>query len=323
MNTCDGQIHIGVDVSKEKLDVYNPIDGSVVEIENSIHGFRKIRDLARKSKAVVCCEPTGGYELDLVMFLQRFQIQVAYCDGYKVRHYAKACGMESKNDRIDAKMISLFADKTSVRIIDEKDKIQLRLRQRYNLYKTFIDMHIVLAQKASSETDPSMRKMLIQESNRMKKKAQDTLIACVKIAGDDVRLSHLFNRFMEIDGVGNVTALAILAWLPEIGTMNDKSIVNLVGLAPRETQSGNASHTKHCAGGRKNVRCALYLASLSAVQHNVILSDYYHEAKKRMPGPKASKWAMVPVMRKLLVLMNKLASKPEFQLQKKPTIKNR
>ena len=314
-------VHIGVDVSKMKLDVYNPIDGSVIEVDNDASGFRMIRELARKHKAIVCCEPTGGYDLDMILFLQRFNVPVAHCDGYKVRHYAKACGMESKNDRIDAKMISLFADNTKVRILDKKDEVQLKLKQRYNLYKTYIDIHIALAQKASSEHNAEIRKMLNEDSKRFAKRAKKMLEKCEEITSGDERMSYLLARFIAIDGIGAVTALAILAWMPEIGNLSDAAAANLVGLVPREGQSGTTSHIRYCVGGRKNVRCALYLATLSCIQHNHILGAYYYEIKKRIPGPKASKWAMVPVMRKLLHLMNRLASDPGFELQKKPQIK--
>ena len=257
----------------------------------------------------------------MILFLQRYKVPVAHCDGYKVRHYAKACGMEAKNDRIDAKMISLFADNTKIRILDEKDERQLKLKQRYNLYKTYIDFHVVLAQKASSEPDATIRKTLLDDSKRFEKRAKKMLGKCEELAAADERMSHLLARFIAIDGVGVVTALAIIAWMPEIGKLSDAAVANLAGLVPREGQSGTTSHIRYCVGGRKNVRCALYLATLSCIRNNYILSAYYHEVKKRIPGPKASKWAMLPVMRKLLHLMNRLASKPSFELQEKPKIK--
>ena len=321
MNQNENQVHIGVDVSKEKLDVYNPIDGSIIEVANDINGFRRLRDLARKHKAIVCCEPTGGYELDMILFMQRFEVPVAYCDGYKVRHFAKACGKESKNDSIDAKMISHFADSTTVRVLSAKERKQLQIRQRFNHYKTFVDIHAKLVQKASAEPDSTMRKLLLSESKRAFNTSRKLLRMCEEITRSDERLSNLLDRFLEIDGVGHTTALAIIAWLPEIGTIKNTEIANLVGLAPKENQSGTISHIRYCIGGRKNVRCALYLATLSCIQHNHILSAYYHKLKQRIPGHKASKWAMVPVMRKLLHLMNKLAAKPDFRLQKKPQIK--
>ena len=92
-----GTVHIGVDVSKEKLDIYVPAkkEGSrplTKEVDNDINGFRELRDLARKTKATVCVEPTGGYELELIAFMHRFDVPVAYTDALRVRQFARAEG---------------------------------------------------------------------------------------------------------------------------------------------------------------------------------------------------------------------------------------
>lgn len=310
-------VHIGVDVSKQKLDVYNPATGVVSELLNDASGFRALRDMARSGKAVVCCEPTGGCELDMVMFLQRFGVPVAYCDGYRVRHYALSTGEFSKNDRVDARMIARFADCTPVRTLAKEGLAHLELRRRWKLYQTLVDMHVVLAQKASSEPVAEMRSMLRAESARMERKAAKALRACVELAKGDGRMSYLLGRFVEIDGVAEKTAIAVIAGVPEIGSIGDAALSKLVGLVPMDNQSGGEEHARKIRGGRKEVRRALYLAALPAVQHNHILSAYYREVRKRIPANKAAKWAFVPVMRKLIHLMNRLARDPKFQLQKK------
>ena len=99
------------------------------------------------------------------------------------------------------------------------------------------------------------------------------------------------------------------------------AIAKLVGAAPMDNQSGKTDKYKHIHGGRKNVRNALYMAAVASVKFNHILGAYYQQVKQRMPGPKASKWALVPVMRKLIHLMNRIARDPNFTPQKKPTIK--
>lgn len=312
-------VHIGVDVSKEKLDVYNPITGEVSELPNDAAGFRAVREMARRGNAVVCCEPTGGFELDMVLFLQRFGVPVACCDGYRVRHYALSAGQLSKNDRVDARMIAQFADCTPVRTLAKKDLAHLELRRRWKLCQTLVDMHVVLAQKASSEPVAEMRSMLRAESARMGRKAAKALRSCIELIEGDERMSYLLGRFVEIDGVAEKTAVAVIAGVPEIGGISDAALAKLVGVAPMDNQSGKADHAKKTLGGRKDVRRALYLAALSAVRHNHVLSAYYREAKKRIPSRKAAKWAFMPVMRKLIHLMNRLARDPEFQLQKKPS----
>ena len=132
-------------------------------------------------------------------------------------------------------------------------------------------------------------------------------------------MSYLLGRFVEIDGVAEKTAVAVIAGVPEICGISDAALAKLVGVAPMDNQSGKADHAKKTLGGRKDVRRALYLAALSAVRHNHVLSAYYWEAKKLIPSRKAAKWTFMPVMRKLIHLMNRLARDPEFQLQKKPS----
>jgi len=88
-------VHIGVDVSKGKLDVFVPAHKEGMrpltkELDNGIEGFRELRDIARKAKATVCVEPTGGYELELIAFMHKFNVTVAYADALRVRQFARA-----------------------------------------------------------------------------------------------------------------------------------------------------------------------------------------------------------------------------------------
>ena len=314
-------MHIGVDVSKEKLDIYNPKTNAVTTEPNTIEGFRVLRSMARKANAIVCCEPTGGFELEMILFLQKFNIPVAYCDGYRVRHYALSTGQFSKNDKVDARMIARYADSAEIRVLDTKDNDQLELRKRLSLYHAFIDMHVLLVQKASSERDISIKAMLQTESKRLKSKATKMQSKCLEIIARNERMHNLYVRFLSIDGIGQATAITVIAEIPEIGNISDAAIAKLSGVAPMDHQSGKTDHTKHVYGGRKKVRNALYMAAVAAVKFNHILSEYYQSLKLRMPGPKASKWALLPVMRKIAILMNRIARNPDFIPEAKPRIK--
>lgn len=314
-------VHIGVDVSKGKLDIFNPITKATTTVPNTPDGFRKIREAARKANAIVCCEPTGGLELDMVVFLQKYDVSVAYCDGYRVRHYALSTGEFSKNDRIDARMISRFADNTNVRIVSERDKEQLRLRRVWSLYLTLVDMHVVLAQKASIESEKDLKNLLQTEAKRLRAKANKALESCLKAIESNAALKRIFTTMLMIDGVGPITALAVLAGVPELGKISDAAVSKLVGVAPMDNQSGKVDKCKHIHGGRKDVRNALYMSAVASVKFNHILGDYYRQLRQRMPGPKASKWALVPIMRKLIELMNRIAHDPDFTPQAKPSVK--
>ena len=169
-------VHIGVDVSKEKLDIFVPAQKegmrpTTKEVDNCVAGFREIRDLARKAKATVCVEPTGGYELELIAFLHRFEVSVAYADALRVRQFARAEGCLSKNDAIDASRISRFADKIGVRILEPQDVEAVELKRKAKFRQTMIDSRTALINRLETEVDPEMKALLKEQIKHIDKMA--------------------------------------------------------------------------------------------------------------------------------------------------------
>ena len=280
-----------------------------MEIDNNISGFREIRDLARKAKAIVCLEPTGGYELELIAFLHKFGVPVAYADALRVRQFARAEGNLSKNDKIDAKLISRFADKIGVRLLKEKDVESVELKRKVKFRQTMKDMRIVLINRLETEIDPEMKALLKAQIKNADKLIERARQRCLETVEKNERMNALRERFTMIGGVGDMTAISILAELPEIGTLPDSKLNRLAGIAPEEKQSGTKEWQRHIWGGRKDVRNALYMAAISSLMWNSTLGSYYR--KKRAEGH-PHKWAIVPTMRKLLSLLNRIARDPDF-----------
>jgi transposase len=104
-----------------------------------------------------------------------------------------------------------------------------------------------------------------------------------------------------VPGVGPVTTKAIIAALPELGSLNRKQISALVGLAPFNRDSGQFRGKRMIWGGRKQARCALYMAALSASRHNFIIQNFY---QRLINAGKPKKLALTACMRKLLVILN-------------------
>ena len=313
-------VHIGVDVSKAKLDIYVPAasEGSrpvAEEVGNDIEGFRKLRDAARKANGVVCVEPTGGYELELVAFLQKAGVPVAYADALRVRQFARAEGSLSKNDAVDAALISRFADRIGVRVLDGRDVDIVELKRKAKFRQTLQDSRTAMVCRLETETDAEMKKLLKAEVKHLEKLIAKTEESCVETVSRNASMSSKMERFTEVGGVGRVTAISILAGLPEIGTLTDAQLNRLVGIAPEERQSGTREWQRHIWGGRKDVRNALYMACVAAIMWNDILRAYYR--KKRAEGH-PHKWAIVPTMRKLLSLLNRIARDPDFKPKPEP-----
>jgi len=313
-------VHIGVDVSKEKLDIYVPAkkEGSrpmTKEVDNDIKGFRELRDLARKAKATVCVEPTGGYELELIAFLHRFEVPVAYADAMRVRQFARAEGCMSKNDSIDAALISRFADKIGVRVLEAQEVEAVELKRKAKFRQTMMDSRTAMINRLETEVDPEMKALLKEQVRLMSKVVDKAEQLCLETVEKDERMNALRERFTQVGGVGDLTAISILAGLPEIGSLPDAKLNRLVGIAPEERQSGTKEWQRRIWGGRKDVRNALYMACIASIKWNSILGKYYH--KKRDEGH-LHKWAMVPTMRKLLSLLNRIARDPSFVPRPEP-----
>ena len=313
-------VHIGVDVSKEKLDIYIPakregLRPTMMEMDNNTKGFRALRDIARKASATVCVEPTGGYELELIAFMHRFDVPVAYADALRVRQFARAEGSLAKNDTIDAALISRFADKIGVRLLEPADIDAVELKRKTKFRQTMIDSRKTLVCRLETEIDAEMRSMINEQIRHLDRLIAKLKQSCLETVFRNQTLDNIRSRFVEVGGVGDITAITILAGPPEIGTLSDSKLNRLVGLAPEEKQSGTKQWQRRIWGGRRDVRNALYMAAVASIMWNSVLGGYYH--KKRAEGH-PHKWAIVPTMRKLLSLLNRIARDPNFKPTPEP-----
>jgi len=313
-------VHIGVDISKAKLDIYVPatkegVKPTTEQVDNNIKGFRKLRDMARKTKAVICVEPTGGYELELIAFMHKFGVRVAYADALRVRQFAKAEGNFSKNDTIDAALISRFADKIGVRILEMQDVEAVELKRKAKFRQTMIDARTAAINRLETDVDKDMKALLGEQIKHLDKVIAKAEKSCLETVEKNEQMSALHKRFVAVGGVRDITAISILAGLPEIGNLPDSKLFRLVGIAPEEKQSGTKEWTRKIWGGRKDVRNAIYMSTLASIQWNAILGAYYH--KKRDEGHPHN-WAMIPTMRKMLSLLNRIAHDPNFTPKPEP-----
>jgi transposase len=186
---------------------------------------------------------------------------------------------------------------------------ELELKRKAKFRQTMVDSRTAMINRLETEIDPEMKALLkeqIRLAGRIIDKAERLCLDTVK---KNDRMNSLKERFTAIGGVGDITAISILSSLPEIGTLSDGKLNRLVGIAPEEKQSGTKEWQRRIWGGRKDVRNALYMAAVASIKWNAILGSYYR--KKRAEGH-LHKWAIVPTMRKLLSLLNRIARDPNF-----------
>lgn len=303
-------LYVGLDVAKSSLQL--DLAGQSHALTNDAKGHARLLKLLRDHPgAHVVCEATGGYEQPAVRALHAAQVPVSIVEAGRVRHFAKAKGLRAKTDPIDATVLSQYGRTFQPAATPAPTAQRARLAELSTRRLQLIETRTAETNRAAHYTDKVCLRQSRQLVQVLEKQIGDADQAITELIATDEKLKSQAARLDAIPGVGAVTAATVLAELPELGTISDEAASALVGVAPYNRDSGEQSGGRHIAGGRKEVRCALYMATLSAVQHDAILKAFYTRLRDAGKKPKV---ALVAAMRKLVVLMNRLLKNPKFQL---------
>jgi transposase len=259
----------------------------------------------------VVCEATGGYERALVLALHLAKHALSVLNPRQVRDYARARGQLSKTDRVDAAILADYGATLQPPADPAPTARQLELAALASARQDLIELIGAEHGRAEHLTLPLLcrqhRARLLQLEKQLA--ALDRRIdACIAA---DANLAAKSTRLQAVAGVGRVMALTALALMPELGQITDRQAAALAGVAPFARDSGDYKGQRHITGGRTAVRRVLYMAALSASQHNRILSDHYRALLVR---GKPIKVALTALMRKLIILFNRLLADPDFAL---------
>ena len=267
--------YVGINVAKDQVDVAVRPGGrswSVQYDEAGVDGL--VAQLNRLKPAAVITESTGGLELALVAALAAASLPVAVVNPRQVRDFAKSTGQLAKTDRLDAQVLAHFGEavRPTIRPLRDADTRELgamlaRRRQVINILvaeknrlgrataqvRPRIESHISWLRQELNDLDTDLRNR-IHRSPLWREK-------------DDLLRS--------VPGVGPQVSLTLLAFLPELGTLNRKQITTLVGVAPFSRDSGPHRGRRSVWGGRATVRSALYMGALVASRRNPVLREFY------------------------------------------------
>lgn len=301
---------VGLDISKARLDIHH--SGKHRQERNNPEGHHAfIKHLRSLPRPRVICEATGGYEAAIVAALLQADIEVCMAMPSRVRRFADANGWLAKNDRIDAKVLAAFGQTIKHRLVVPADPSCLRLREMLE-YRRFTSDQLIETRNRLELSTGYLRegiKIRIAGLKEDLKRADKEIAA--HIAAHPV-LEAKSKRMTRLKGVGPVLAATLLAYLPELGEIDDKAISSLAGVAPHPKDSGTSRFRRPVTGGRLQVRSVLYMAATAASRSNPILRVFYQRLKTEKGKP--HKVAIVAVMRKMLIVLNKLMANPEFTL---------
>lgn len=293
-------VYIGMDVSKATLDICTS-NGETWQVPNTDRAIDELRArIAGLQPALIVLEATGGYELRAAGALASGGLPVAVVNPRQVRNFARSLNQLAKTDRIDARILAAFAltIRPEPRPLPDADTRELdalitRRRQLVEMItaeSTRLEMAAPITRKQIKAHIAWLRRQLAQVNGDIDGMVRRSPIWRAK---DDLLQS--------VPGIGNATARTLLALLPELGSLSDKQISALVGLAPFNRDSGVLRGRRTVWGGRVRVRTALYMAALVAMRYNPVLKAFYD----RLRGAgKPAKVALVAVMHKLLIIIN-------------------
>lgn len=303
-NNAAAASFVGVDVSKDKLDVFVDSTGEAFSVPNTAGG---VAELARRllalaaPVALVVVENTGGYERRCAVDLMDAGLPVALVNPRRTRDFARAMGRTAKNDRIDARLLAEFGRRVGPtparRVPDDRALLDELVGRRRQLVAMRASESVRLQQASGKPVVASVEKHLRQLAAQV----HDLDRRIAKMVEDDDDWRGRAELLRSVPGVGPAVAATLVAEMPELGSVSRQHIAALAGVAPYDDDSGKWRGRRHCSGGRAPVRCALYMAALAARRFNPVIRAL---ADRLKAAGKPHKLVMVACIRKLLTILN-------------------
>ena len=301
--------YVGIDVAKAELVVATnslraifPRDPS--GLDRLVAWLRQLGD-----EVHVVLEASGGYEREVVAWLQAHALAVSLVNAGWVRNFARSQGRLAKTDRIDARVLVDFAAAHAPRLCAPVSPAQQKLTDLVRARQQLVTVRTLL------------QNQLEHTRERLARRSQEELVeltatrirrlekAVAQLIAETPELAAKVQKLSAVPGIGLTTAALLLAELPEIGTLSKAEAAALAGLAPRNHDSGVFRGPRHIAGGRPAVRTGLWMPTLVATQHNPILKAFYQRLRNK---GKPAKVALTATARKLLLHLNSLLNTPSL-----------
>lgn len=294
-------ITVGIDVSKDRLDVALRPSGEVFFVERNEDGLKGlVARLKELRPLMIALEASGGYEAVVTATLSLAGLPVAVVNPAQVRAFAKSIGERAKTDPIDAGVIAHFAEATKPELRALPDAQTQFLADLVQRRRQIIDM--IVAEKQRAKRVPARLKKSI---DRLLKALERELEHVNTDIDDAIRSSPIWREkedlLTSVPGIGPTISRTLIAEMPELGRLDRKEIAALAGLAPFTRQSGQWRGRSFIGGGRTSVRSALFMGAMVAKKCNPILKAFFD---KLVAAGKPKMVALVAVARKLLTILN-------------------
>jgi transposase len=301
MNTENAERFVGIDVSKETLDVAACPEQEHWVVSHDRRGIALlIQRLERIAPALIVLEATGGLEMPVAAALAAAKLPVVVVNPRQTRDFAKATGKLAKTDSIDAHLLAQFAQAVRPPLRALKDPQTQELEALLGRRRQLLDLHTAEHNRLGSASR-RVAKDLQAHLRWLEKRLKDLDKDLTRAIQDSPVWREQDDLLQGVPGVGPGLSRSLIAELPELGTLNRRKVAALTGVAPFNCDSGKFRGKRRIWGGRAALRAALYMATFNAVRCNPLIQPFY---QRLIITGKERKVAMVACMRKLLTILN-------------------
>lgn len=304
---------LGIDVAKNKIDIYDSHSDTVSTISNNKSAIKKFFEGIPSDGVLCIMENTGGYELTVLRELMNAGFAIHKTDNFKVKAYMRSLGLKAKTDAIDAKALAQYGKErqADLKLSEDVDPTDGELRQLVKYLEELKRIRAAEKNKIKSGGFGSIQGIIANTIARL-----DELIKRLEeeIRKKSKKNRNLLNALTDYKGISWTTAVNLIAYLPELGQISGKEIASLAGLAPFAKDSGMYHGYRSTRGGRPIVKKTLFMAALTATRFNPEISKFYQRLRKAGKKPMV---AIVASMRKMLLQLNAITRNiKERQLEK-------
>jgi len=293
---------VGIDVSKNKLDVHVLPQGESFSVSRDAKGIEEmIGRLKLVEAGVIAVEATGGFESVVAAGLAAEALPVVVVNPAQVRAFARSLGQRAKTDPIDAAVIARFAEATKPQIRALPDEDTRLLSDLVTRRAQIIQMIVAEKQRERRVTNRHLHRSIARLVKALEKEINAVDDEIDGMMRGSPRWLENEELLTSVPGVAKITSRTVLAELPEIGALDRRRIASLVGYAPFTRQSGQWRGKSFIAGGRTHVRSVIFMAAMTARRCNPVLKAFY---ERLIAKGKPKMVALVAVARKLLTILN-------------------
>lgn len=310
MSASFAQVHyVGVDIGKAFLQVgphrrHDQVANTLAAISQWMIELKNKHALVH----IIAEATASGYQRALIAAAAAHQVALTLANPRQVRDFARGIGRLEKTDPIDSEVLARFGQANRPAPTPPPSAQHQALREW--IEQRAHEQARLLAEENRLEhlLDAQLRARVQRECVRLRRCIQQIDEHLQALLHADLELTQRVQTLCLVEGVGQQTAMAVLAYMPELGRLNSRQLAKLAGLAPLPDDSATRHGPRRIAHGRAPLRRALYCAALVAAQHNSTLKTFYKRLRER---GKPAKLALIAVARKLLIFLNSLL-KPAF-----------